>query len=46
MAKPGGSRPPSVERVLAVVRERLDGSIDAVVLRDAAREIVGVERSR
>ena len=46
MEKPGGSRPPSVERVLAVVRERLDGSIDAVVLRDAAREIVGVERTR
>src|SRR6187431_2040826 len=46
MEKHGGSRPPSVERVLAVVRERLDGSIDAVVLREAAREIVGVERTR
>ena len=32
--------------MLAVVRERLDGSIDAAVVRDAAREIVGVERTR
>jgi L-seryl-tRNA(Ser) seleniumtransferase len=46
MAKPGSPRPPSVERVLAVVRERLDGSIDAVVLRDAAREVLEVERAR
>ena len=45
MANPGSPRPPSVERVLAVVRERLDGSVDAVVLRDAAREVLEVERA-
>jgi L-seryl-tRNA(Ser) seleniumtransferase len=44
MAKPGDPRPPSVERVLAVVRERLDGSVDAAVMRDAAREVIERER--
>ena len=43
---PGSPRPPSVERVLATVRDRLDGSVDAVVLRDAAREVLDVERAR
>ena len=45
MANAGSPRPPSVERVLAVVRERLDGSVDAVVLRDAAREVLEAERA-
>jgi L-seryl-tRNA(Ser) seleniumtransferase len=43
---PGNPRPPSVERVLAVVRDRLDGSVDAAVLRDATREVLDVERTR
>ena len=46
MANSGSPRPPSVERVLAVVRERLDGSVDPIVLRDAAREVLEVERAR
>jgi L-seryl-tRNA(Ser) seleniumtransferase len=46
MAKPGSPRPPSVERVLAVVRDRLDGTVDALVLRDAARDVLDVERAR
>ena len=46
MAKPGSPRPPSVERVLAVVRERLDGAVEPRVLRDAAREVVDGERAR
>ncbi len=46
MAKPGSPRPPSVERVLAVVRERVDGAVDVAVLRDAAREVVDAERER
>ena len=45
MSNAGSSRPPSVERVLAVVRERFDGGVDAVVLRDAAREVLEVERA-
>ena len=46
MAKPGSPRPPSVERVLAVVRERVDGAVEPRVLRDAAREVVDGERAR
>ena len=46
MAKPGSPRPPSVERVLAVVRERVDGAVEPGVLRDAAREVVDGERAR
>jgi len=46
MANAGSPRPPSVERLLAVVRERLDGAIDAGVLRDAAREVIAGERAR
>jgi L-seryl-tRNA(Ser) seleniumtransferase len=46
MAKPGSPRPPSVERVLAVVRERVDGAVEPQVLRDAAREVVDGERAR
>ena len=42
----GNPRPPSVERVLAVLRDRLDGSVDAAVLRDAARDVLDVERAR
>ena len=45
-AKSGSPRPPSVERVLAVVRERLDGSVEPGVLRDAARDVVDGERTR
>src|SRR6476619_6566180 len=43
---PGSPRPPSVERVLAVVRERLDGTVEPGVLRGAAREVVDGERAR
>ena len=46
MANAGSPRPPSVERVLAVVREGLFGSVDAVVMRDAAREVIDAERAR
>jgi L-seryl-tRNA(Ser) seleniumtransferase len=46
MAKPVTARPPSVERVLAVVRERVDGAVEPRVLRDAAREVVDGERAR
>ena len=46
MAKPVTARPPSVERVLAVVRERVDGTVEPRVLRDAAREVVDGERKR
>ena len=46
-AKSGSPRPPSVERVLTAARALLDGAaVDAVVLRDAAREVVDVERTR
>ena len=46
MAKPGSPRPPSVERVLAAVRERVDGAVEPRVLSDAAREVVDGERAR
>ena len=46
MANAGSPRPPSVERVLAVVREGLFGSVDAVLMRDAAREVIDAERAR
>src|SRR5262245_37094827 len=42
----GSPRPPSVEAVLAVVRDRLDGTVDPIVLRDAAREVLEGERAR
>ena len=45
-AKSGSPRPPSVERVLAVARERVDGAIEPRVLSDAAREVVDGERAR
>ena len=45
-AKPGSPRPPSVERVLAVVRERVDGAGEPQVLRDVAREVIDGERAR
>jgi len=43
---PGNPRPPSVERVLAAVREGSYGSVDAIVLRDAARDVLSAERAR
>src|SRR4029453_6240883 len=43
---PGNPRPPSVERVLAVLRGGFDGSVDAAGLRDATREVLHVERAR
>jgi L-seryl-tRNA(Ser) seleniumtransferase len=45
-AKSGSPRPPSVERVLATVRGRLDGGVDPAALRDAARVIVDRERTQ
>jgi len=46
MANPGSPRPPSVERILAVVRDGPYASVDAVVLRDVARKVVDGERAR
>ena len=46
MANPGSPRPPSVERILAVVRDGPYASVDGVVLRDAARKVVDGERAR
>ncbi|HSK53078.1 MAG TPA: L-seryl-tRNA(Sec) selenium transferase [Clostridia bacterium] len=46
MAKPDATRPPSVERVLASVRGRLDGGADPTVATEAAREVVAEERQR
>jgi L-seryl-tRNA(Ser) seleniumtransferase len=46
MAKPGSARPPSVDRVLTIVRGRQNGSIDATVLRLTARRVVDEERER
>jgi L-seryl-tRNA(Ser) seleniumtransferase len=46
MANAGSPRPPSVDRVLAALRDGPYGSIDAVVLRDATREVLDVERAR
>jgi L-seryl-tRNA(Ser) seleniumtransferase len=43
---PGNPRPPSVERVLAAVREGSYGSVDAIVLRDTARDVLSAERAR
>ena len=43
---PGNPRPPSVERVLAAVREGPFGGVDAIVLRDAARDVLSAERAR
>jgi len=45
-AKPGTLRPPSVERVLAVVRGRVDGTVDPEVLRLTARRVIDDERER
>ena len=39
-------RPPSVELVLARVRERLDGRREAAAVLAIAREVVDAERSR
>ena len=39
-------RPPSVERVLAVVRGRVDGTVDPEVLRLTARRVIDDERER
>jgi L-seryl-tRNA(Ser) seleniumtransferase len=46
MAKPDAIRPPSVERVLASVRGRLDGGADPAIVTEAAREVVAEERER
>jgi L-seryl-tRNA(Ser) seleniumtransferase len=46
MAKSDTSRPPSVDRVLTIVRGRLDGSVDAAVLRSTARRVIDDERGR
>lgn len=40
------ARPPSVERVLRLVRETLNGTVDASAATDVAREVVGEERLR
>ena len=45
-AKSGSPRPPSVERVLAVVRGRVDGTVDPEVLRLTARRVIDDERDR
>jgi len=42
----GSPRPPSVERVLAAVRGRVDGTVDPSVLRTFARRVVDDERTR
>ncbi len=39
------ARPPSVERLLALVRPRLDGSHDREALTAAAREVIAEERA-
>jgi L-seryl-tRNA(Ser) seleniumtransferase len=39
-------RPPSVERILAALRPRVDPAIDATVLIDAARHVQADERGR
>ena len=39
-------RPPSVERVLASARERLEVARDPAALRAAARDVVDAERER
>jgi len=46
MATDTRPRPPSVEAVLAVVRQELDGSVDPEALTAAARFIVADERQR
>jgi L-seryl-tRNA(Ser) seleniumtransferase len=46
MANAGSPRPPSVERVLAAVRARLDGTVDPEVLRILARRVIDEERER
>ena len=46
MANAGSPRPPSVERVLAAVRARLDGTLDPEVLRILARRVIDEERER
>ena len=46
MANAGSPRPPSVERVLAAVRGRVDGAVDPEVLRIMARRVIGEERER
>lgn len=43
---PGRPRPPSVERVLQVVRDALEDAIDGSVATEVAREVVAEERTR
>jgi L-seryl-tRNA(Ser) seleniumtransferase len=46
-SKPAGrSRPPSVERVLGLVRGRLDGPREPAAVLAVAREIIAAERAR
>jgi L-seryl-tRNA(Ser) seleniumtransferase len=46
MAPPTRPRPPSVERLLAVVRPRLSTALDPDALTTAARDVVDAERER
>ncbi len=45
MAPSDRPRPPSVERVLAGVRERLDGAVEPDVATEVVREVVAEERA-
>jgi L-seryl-tRNA(Ser) seleniumtransferase len=46
MSTPPRSRPPSLERVLAAVRNELDGTVDPAAMAEAARAVVADERAR
>ena len=46
MANVARPRPPSIERLLAVVRSRLSAPIDRAILTNAARDVVAAERQR